>query len=91
MIVNHLSIERATGKALYFKLSGLRADIVEQRKEKGFAVTEDIVARTWTFGELANLIFGQGAQVFHERESFPDSVREVMKRAYDQPQPKGPQ
>jgi hypothetical protein len=77
-----LTIERSTGKALYFKLSGLRADVVAQRKENGFAVTEDIVARTWTFGELANLIFGQGAQVFHEQESFPASVKEAMKRAY---------
>ena len=78
-----LTIEKATDRALYFKLSGLRKDIVEQRKQNGFAVTEDIVACTLTFAEFANLIFGKGAQVFHEQESFPDSVKKVMKTCYD--------
>jgi|GEM_PF-4800835 hypothetical protein len=77
-----LTIERSTGKALYFKLSGIRKDIVEQRKANGFAVTEDVLAKTLTFGELANMIFSSGAQVFYERESFPKSVEEELRKCY---------
>lgn len=77
-----LVIERATGKALHFRLVGERKDTVEQRKATGAAVTEDFLCKTLSFGELVNRIFGDGAQVFHEREAFPESVRRAMMEAY---------
>ena len=79
-----LTIERFTGTALDIRLVGVRKDIVEQRKEAGRAVTEDILQTSMQFGELCNLIFGGRpiVSVFHEREAFPESVAEAMKKAY---------
>ena len=65
-----------------FMLIGHRKDTVAQRKSVGKAVMQDKLIKSLSFGELANLIFGAGCQVFHETEAFPDSVRAAMQAAY---------
>ncbi len=84
-IHNHyeLVINGHTGTALEVKLIGYRSgrNQIEERRANGRAVLSDTLLTSMQFGELCNLIF-QKAQVFHETEHFPDSVREVMKKAY---------
>lgn len=77
-----LVFERHTGKAIVVKLIGHRKDVVEQRRRNGFAVTQDILWTSVQMGELINMIFSRGAQVHHETEAFPDTVKAAMRVAY---------
>jgi hypothetical protein len=80
-------LEKHTGTAITVMLIGMRRAelIVNERKALGRAVLMDKLITTLDFGELANRIFGPGAQLYRETESFPDSVAEAMKKAYGQP------
>ncbi len=77
-----LTIERHTQTSFAVKLIAHRKDIVEQRMAQGCAVMSDVFLTGLSFGQLCNRLFGPGAQVFHETEHFPESVRPAMAAAY---------
>jgi hypothetical protein len=78
-----LEIHKLTDKAMEISLTIPRTDIVQQRKLRGFAITEEVHQITLNFNELVNRIFCIEHDVFYQEEAFPDSVKEAMKRAYD--------
>ncbi len=78
-----LEIHKLTDKIMEVKLRIPKTDMVEQRKQKGYAIYEEMHMVTLNFNELVNRIFCEEHDVFYNEEAFPDSVKEVMKRAYD--------
>ncbi len=78
-----LEIHKLTDKSMEISLTIPRTDIVQQRKQKGYAILEETHHITLNFNELVNRIFCEEHDVFYNEEAFPDSVKEAMKRAYD--------
>lgn len=80
---SHYTLEiSGSGKHVEVKLVGHRQDTVAQRIRIGFATTSDFLIRSMSFGEFCNLIFSGETFVYHDRESFPDSVKRTMQLAY---------
>ncbi len=76
-------ITKMTDTAMSVTLRKHRRDTVAQRIENGAAVRYEEYHTILDFAELVNRIFGPGCAVYEESEVFPDSVREVMKQAYE--------
>lgn len=79
-----LTIHKHTDTAMSIELRKRRTDIVEQRRQKGKAIIEDVYVVTLDFAELCNRIFGPGCEYIAEEEAFPESIRQAMMHAYDQ-------
>lgn len=77
-----LVIHKSTDTSMAVTLRKKRADIVEQRKEKGAATTVEIYQTTLDFAELCNLIFAGGYEVYTEEEHFPESIKAAMRTVY---------
>ncbi len=78
-----LEIRKHTDTAMVITLHKTRADVVDQRRKHGAAVTEDIYQITLDFAELCNRIFGAGCDHFEETEAFPEEVKQLMRKVYD--------
>lgn len=79
-----LTIHKLTDTAMVVTLHKERKDIVQQRCQRGAAITQDVYTITIDFAELCNRIFNPGCDHIEEEEAFPESIKQAMRKAYDQ-------